>query len=155
MYDRLQASFLGGSLYFAMKHTSTVSPTPSSIIIFDVNSEKFREIRYPSIPSGVDYYYGSLVVIKGCIYLCLAYNDIVCERVGELFVESNAGLSRMDGDTWTKVATFSPGQSDELLSISHICETKNGEWIVMLVDNSFHEIGLKEFATKYMCLYAI
>ncbi|PWA36811.1 F-box domain-containing protein [Artemisia annua] len=58
---------LGESLYF-MGKCHNVTNRQCWIIVFDMKSEKFREIRSPLLNQQYAYYLGSLVVIKAYIY---------------------------------------------------------------------------------------
>ncbi|GKB06536.1 F-box domain containing protein [Tanacetum coccineum] len=79
----------GESLYFVGKSYSIGYCNQFSVIVFDVKSEKFREICFPLLNQENPYYYASLMVIKGCIHICVT--RCRCMKMG-------GELWRMDGD---------------------------------------------------------
>nr|GEW71393.1 hypothetical protein [Tanacetum cinerariifolium] len=98
------ATFVGQSLYFTVKRFIRMAIRRNFIVTFDVKSEKFRNIRFPS---QFDKHCGlSLVVVKGCIHLCVAYGKFT-DAHKPFLVDSKGELWKMDdGDCWTKVAVF-------------------------------------------------
>ncbi|GKC15352.1 zinc finger, CCHC-type containing protein [Tanacetum coccineum] len=100
------------------------------IIVFDVKSEKFREIRFPPLNREYAYYDGSLMLIKGCIHICVA-TYIHIQETG-LIMETDGELWRMDGDRdgWTKVKDFPPTHNhpltfDEMEDLARNLEANN------------------------------
>ncbi|KAL8222857.1 hypothetical protein R6Q57_020256, partial [Mikania cordata] len=61
-------------------------------ICFDVKTETFRKIRFPTVPN--KYCYASLVVLNGHLHLCVTY-DFICDF-------KHRDIWRMDGDGWVK-----------------------------------------------------
>ncbi|GJX84213.1 F-box domain containing protein [Tanacetum coccineum] len=91
---------LGESLYFMGKKSYGVANRNRFwIIVFEVKSKKFREIRFPLLNQENPYNNASLMVIKGCIHIFVCR----CLKLG-------GELWRMDGDgdRWTKVKDFPP-----------------------------------------------
>ncbi|GJZ11914.1 F-box domain containing protein [Tanacetum coccineum] len=93
-------------------------------------SEKFREIRFPPLNREYAYYDGSLMLIKGCIHICVA-TYIHIQETG-LIMETDGELWRMDGDRdgWTKVKDFPPTHNhpltfDEMEDLARNLEANN------------------------------
>lgn len=142
------ATFLGQSLYFMVR--PSIRDCESWIIGFDVRSEKFRKIHFPPVkPNGV-HFCGSLIIVKGCLHLCIAYKNRNNSKENFL-VKSEGELWRMDGDgdAWTKVASFSRGQHRPL-SFNETCVTTNENWPMILEDNNaFYKIDIEDLATNF------
>ncbi|XP_076934119.1 F-box/kelch-repeat protein At3g06240-like [Bidens hawaiensis] len=118
--DRIwtDATFWNQCLYFNVKNMPT--KRQSTILCFDVNTDKFKEIQCPVVPSGAEYYCGSLVVLKGCIHLCVSYK-ILNMKYSDVW--------KMYGDGgWVKVAAVSCKQSiRQCASIESI-----GNWLAIV-----------------------
>ncbi|GKC59955.1 probable inactive receptor kinase [Tanacetum coccineum] len=121
---------LGESLYFMVKPYKFTNCPQCWIIVFDVKSEKFREIRFPPLNREYAYYDGSLMLIKGCIHICVA-TYIHIQETG-LIMETDGELWRMDGDRdgWTKVKDFPPTHNhpltfDEMEDLARNLEANN------------------------------
>lgn len=125
------ATFFGQSFYFtAQKY----------VICFDVNTEKFKVMQFPPIPSGSLYFCESLVILDGCICLHVAYK---IERNSRL----EADLWRIDGDgdKWVKVTDL---PSDQLPS-GKICITTNKNTPAILEDNnSFSKFNMEDLTSS-------
>ncbi|KAF5797156.1 putative F-box domain-containing protein [Helianthus annuus] len=67
--ERPQSTLCGKFVYFKASHRW--------IICFDVKTEKFRKIQCPPVPGGAKSYRRSLVVLHGCIHLCVSYKIII------------------------------------------------------------------------------
>ncbi|MFS7965091.1 putative F-box associated domain, type 3 [Helianthus anomalus] len=78
------ATFCGQCLYFVV--TSWNFESLSWIVCFDVKTESLRKIQFPSVPVEAR---GNLVVLNGCIHLCVSYT---------INKENYRNLWRMDGD---------------------------------------------------------
>nr|XP_043635917.1 putative F-box protein At2g02030 [Erigeron canadensis] len=105
-YRWSRATFCDHSLYFSVKDLGPVKHP--YIICFDVNTEEFRVIQFPPLPSGARcMYHANFVGIDGCIHLCAAYY-IGCPRPFNGIVWKLNG----DGATWAEVA-FYPGTHQE------------------------------------------
>ncbi|XP_076890989.1 F-box/kelch-repeat protein At3g06240-like [Bidens hawaiensis] len=133
------ATFWGQCLYFNVKNMPTTRH--STILCFDVNTEKFRDIQCPVVPGGCPKHYcGSLVVLKGCIHFCVSY---------EILNMKHRDVWRMDGDGgWVKVAAF--GRKDcirRCVSIESI-----GNWVAIVViegKNHFRKMNAEDDLTRY------
>lgn len=136
-YEWSPVTFSGKSLYFTVSDGNVGGET--LIIGFDVNSEKFREIRFPPVQSGAGFR-GSLVDVKGCIYLCVA------DRMS-YDSDMNIDLWRMEGEGWMKVAGYSDIDSDvryTWLRWTPIYIMRNGNWLMIGEDNtSVYKIDMK------------
>ncbi|KAI3814697.1 hypothetical protein L1987_14341 [Smallanthus sonchifolius] len=103
----------------------------SLMMSFDVESEDFKEIRFPpNIPC--ECMGESLVALNGCIHLCVAYGDI--------HKGLKCDLWRMDGDGWIKVAAFF-GPCSPFSRRIHI---RTGNWLAILED-SFKNIDMEDW----------
>ncbi|PWA69210.1 F-box domain-containing protein [Artemisia annua] len=90
-----------------------------------------------------------LVVLDGCIHLCVCY--LLSERLSLL----EGGTWRMDGkDGWLKVMDFSNVKDDSKVR-RMVCMTRNENWLAIgdQENDSFEEIDFVDFATSYSCLY--
>lgn len=119
----------------------------SCIISFNVNSEKFSKILFPPVPSGAISHCGCLVVLNGCIHLCVAYKLLMINL-------SEVDFWRMDShvEEWVKVKHYS-GVQPRLSSLSQIWITRN--WYLLAVsenNDSFNKIDMDDFAIS--CLDA-
>nr|XP_043638182.1 F-box protein CPR1-like [Erigeron canadensis] len=143
-----QATFCDHSLYFWVRH---YEHDHEYIICFDVNTEDFRIIQFPPLPSGATRLHSSLVVIDGCIHLCVAYNirkDYIWFKRGNMW-------KLMPGDSWVEVAYFpgAPDDDDDLsLDIPNVCITRNARdsWLAIMDgnNNSFEIMNMEDFTLK-------
>ncbi|KAM0044818.1 putative F-box domain, galactose oxidase/kelch, beta-propeller, F-box associated interaction [Helianthus debilis subsp. tardiflorus] len=96
--ERPQYTLCGQFVYFKASHRW--------IICFDVKTEKSRKIQCPPAPGGAKSYHRSLVVLHGCIHLCVSYTIIIND-----IRWMHGDIWRMDGDDgWVKVAAFNDPQ---------------------------------------------
>ncbi|KAK1417108.1 hypothetical protein QVD17_26230 [Tagetes erecta] len=122
-YQWSPATFFGQSLYFTV-----VSEIHSCIIGFDVVSEKFREIQFPRDVSVGRGFNGTLVVMNGCVHLCVARRNIM----EKFYMPSkDIDLWRMDGDGWMKVE----GNMCIPFTLTPNCKVRDQHWIVTWVFN--------------------
>ncbi|GKA13776.1 F-box domain containing protein [Tanacetum coccineum] len=141
------ATFLGQSLYFKVKCFIRMAVRRNLIVTFDVKSEKFRNIRFPSL---FDKHLGvSLVVVKGCIHLCVAYGKFT-DTDKPFLADSKGELWRMDdGDCWTKVAVFFRAQHSPL-RFNNFYVSRNGNSIVILDHNNLlYKLDIEDLATNF------
>ncbi|KAI3775290.1 hypothetical protein L1987_49861 [Smallanthus sonchifolius] len=115
--------------------TDITSCTTRSIPFGSDRHERFREIDFPCGVSGGRGFNGSLVVMNGCVHLCVAHQNI--ER--EFYVPSvDIDLWRMDGDGdgvgWMKVVAYS-GEKNIPFSLTPNCKVRHGKWDVTWVFN--------------------
>ncbi|XP_076911241.1 putative F-box protein At5g47300 [Bidens hawaiensis] len=102
-------------------------------------SETFRKIEYPPVPSGSKDYGRSLVVLNGCVHLCVSYT-ISNVKQGDLW--------RMEGDgEWVNMAAFASAEHNELTR-DYICLASIDNWLAILEEcNSFNKMDTDEFTT--------
>ncbi|XP_076929655.1 F-box/kelch-repeat protein At3g06240-like [Bidens hawaiensis] len=129
------AIFCGKCLYFMAVNKRT----DCWIICFDVKTETFRKIEYPLVPSGAKDYGRSLVVLNGCIHLCVSYT-ISNLKQGDMW--------RMEGDgEWVNMAAFASAEHNELTR-DYICSSSVDNWLAILEENnSFIKMGMEDFTT--------
>ncbi|GJV70944.1 glutamate--tRNA ligase, cytoplasmic [Tanacetum coccineum] len=113
------------------------------LIVFDVKSEKFREIGVSMATPNYARAFMSLVVLKGCIHVCVAYP--ICSN-GLYNIDENNILNcelwKMDGDGdgWTKLSTFSQKHDNWM-----VYPTRNGNWLGIWKDEYvFCKIDLED-----------
>ncbi|XP_076929654.1 putative F-box protein At3g16210 [Bidens hawaiensis] len=136
------ATFCGECLYFmAVKNESNCW-----IICFDTNKEKFMKIQYPPVPSGAKYYRNKLVVLNGCIHLCVSYIKDNSMKQGDLW-----RLLESDHDGWVKVAAFPGGKDNKLTTQSQwTCTASIGNWLAVLEENrSLKKMSTEDFITRF------
>nr|XP_043638274.1 putative F-box protein At2g02030 [Erigeron canadensis] len=150
-YNWSQATLCDQSLYFSVRrfHLESLKNDHDCIICFDGNTEDSRIIQFPPLPSGATCPHSSLVVIDGCIHLCVAYytTDYVMFKRGNMW-------KLINGDSWVEVAFF-PGApvpfSLDILSHDppNVCITRNAQdsWLAILEgnNNSFKIMNMEEF----------
>ncbi|GKC71173.1 F-box domain containing protein [Tanacetum coccineum] len=130
--------FLGQRIYFMVRDSKI-----TVLIVFDVKSEKFREIGVSMATPNYARAFMSLVVLKGCIHVCVAYP--ICSN-GLYNIDENNILNcelwKMDGDGdgWTKLATFSQKHDNWM-----VYPTRNGNWLGIWKDEYvFCKIDLED-----------
>ncbi|KAK1415797.1 hypothetical protein QVD17_31584 [Tagetes erecta] len=152
------ATFNDQCLYFTVvdKFESRHS---SWVICFDVETETFRRINFPTdhvrvaaagCPDG-----SSLVVLNGCVHLCVSYTDYKVVKQGNRW---RAGLWKqgerwkMDGDAgWVKVGDFTSRPLDKEFTMQRICITSNGNWVIIVDEenNSLKKLDTEDFTRQY------
>ncbi|PWA85305.1 F-box domain-containing protein [Artemisia annua] len=147
-----KATFSGQTLYFKL---TSCRNSNEAIISFDVNTEVFKVIQYPPIYSGIyiSSYSGCLVVLNGCIHLCVAY----CGGKYDGYEWVLGDLWRLDGDEdgWVKVTAFPRSLSYiRYLRSQNISTTLSGNWFAITEEDnknnkSFHKVSMEDFATNY------
>ncbi|XP_076956982.1 F-box/kelch-repeat protein At3g23880-like [Bidens hawaiensis] len=131
-FIRWQDISLGEKVYFKLESWRSGAPQ-RSLISFDVESEKFKEIQFPPLTCGASFGM-NLVALNSCIHLCVVK---YIPYGGFRF-----DMWRMDGDEWIKIATF---DSPSHWSFRHIYIRRNGNWLAIWEDNnSYKNIDLED-----------
>ncbi|MFS7965077.1 putative F-box associated domain, type 3 [Helianthus anomalus] len=108
----------------------------SWIVCFDVKTETFRKIQFPSVPGEAR---GNLVVLNGCIHLCVSYT----------INKEYRNLWRMDGDGWVKMDDFIDPLYNKF-GRQYICSTSMGNWLAILEENnSLKKMNAEDFRRNY------
>ncbi|KAK1417107.1 hypothetical protein QVD17_26229 [Tagetes erecta] len=130
-------TFSGDSLYFTV-YTYWMAETV--IIGFDVNSEKFKEIRFPGVKAN-ERCRGHLVNVENCIHLFATYG----------FHSREYDLWRMEGEKWLKVAVI-PGVENIMTSWPATYVVSKDRWLVLWhYKADVYEIDMK--TKDYICVY--
>ncbi|XP_076926198.1 F-box/kelch-repeat protein At3g06240-like [Bidens hawaiensis] len=138
------ATFCGQCVYFTLTYITESghfgiyeAQSFSCIICFDIKTETFRKIQFPHVLHDDDYYSGSLVVLNGCLHLCVSYQLLKHWELRRM----------MDGtdDKWVKVAAFSGVEPQR------ICTASAGNWLAVLDqdDNSFKKMNINDVTKHY------
>ncbi|KAM0017804.1 putative F-box associated interaction domain, F-box-like domain superfamily [Helianthus debilis subsp. tardiflorus] len=131
--------FSGDSLYFTVEEWCRGGET--MVIGFDVNSEKFKEIKYPEVPRvDGDSFYANLVDVENRLHMFVSYG----------FLDWTIDLWRMEEEKWVKVAGFT-GIENMQFSMTPIYVMRNGKWIVTCDwSTNVYEVDIKE--KEYICI---
>ncbi|XP_076892990.1 putative F-box protein At3g23260 [Bidens hawaiensis] len=128
------ATFLGKKVYYKLLGMT-------SLISFDVESEKFKEIQLP--PHDCNDTYVNLVALNGCIHYCVYYQDVAES------MDTMCDIWRMDGDGWIKAVAF-PRPCYRVPMLRQIYIKRYGDLLAIWKDTDYFEIiDLEDFATDY------
>ncbi|KAK1415795.1 hypothetical protein QVD17_31582 [Tagetes erecta] len=153
-YTWSSAISCGQCLYFTVE--CICKSRRSWIICFDVETETFRSIPFPHVPTSPPC--GSLVVLNGRVHLCVSYTSYILLKLNELAGDEEyidfellKELWRMDGDGWVKVSAFSEPLDNGFRS-PYICTTTSGNSVIVLdeeINDSFKKMSTEDFTRQY------
>ncbi|GJR69111.1 hypothetical protein Tco_0015176 [Tanacetum coccineum] len=111
---------------------------------FDSSNNDYKLLQVVSNDPSV-----CLVVVKGCIHLCVAYGKFT-DTDKPFLADSKGELWRMDdGDCWTKVAVFFRAQHSPL-RFNNFYVSRNGNSIVILDHNNLlYKLDMEDLATNF------